>query len=396
VNPDVALLASKGVPLTPGQVVGGTLQRVEDALKSYPALGDSIREAQRRGMGGFVNAVGNDALSHIGESIPASVTPGRGTVAHVANRLGEAYDAIKPQLSAAIDGPFVNGVAKIRADISPEALDALPTFDRIVRDEILQRAKTPDLATGTDMVPYGVTAPGKPPRPAFLNGQAAKDAQTAIGQEIAGLAPSADPKTRAVVRGLKGLQDELTGSLMRNSAPGASSRLADINAGYAKYARLRDASAATSEKDGGLFTPNQFTTAVRKGDKSVGKGSFAKGGALMQDLAAAGQRVLPSTVPDSGTAMRMLVSELPMLIGFGAESAHFAPHLAGTLLAGGVAGLPYTQVGQRAATKLMTQRPWTPAASKAVIAALRPYMIDASAVGGQRAGAKALPQLPAR
>lgn len=375
-KPAVQRLIDAGVPLTPGQISGGAVKRVEDALQSWPVLGDAIKSAQRRSMEGFNTAAANEALSHIGETVPRNVKAGRDTIAHVESRLSDAYDQIKPQLSADLDTPFIQGMANIRQSIAPEALDALPTFDRVLKDEVLRRVA----ASPTGM----------------LDGQAAKDAQTAIGQEIAGMAPSPDPKTRAVVKGLRSLQDELSASLMRNSSPGAASRLSDINAGYARYARLRDASASASEKEGGLFTPYKLSQAAKKGDKSVGKGSFAKGGALMQDLASAGEQVLPSTVPDSGTAMRLLVSELPMLVGFGAESQHYFPQLAGTMIAGGVAGLPYTGLGQRLTQKALTRRPWTQSQSQAVIDAMRPYIVDAGAVGGQRTGAKTLPQLPAR
>ena len=58
------------------------------------------------------------------------------------------------------------------------------------------------------------------------------------------------------------------------------------------------------------------------GDKSAGKGAFARGDALMQDFAEVGQRVLPSTVPDSGTTGRVLMAGLAGGAGAG-TLAHF-------------------------------------------------------------------------
>lgn len=374
VRPAVQRLIDAGVQMTPGQIAGGPMRTIEDSLTSWPILGDMIKNAKTRSVATFNTAASNDALAHIGETVPSSVNPGRDTIAHVESRLGNAYDQIKPQLSADMDPPFLNGVVNIRNTIQPEALDAMPTFDRVFKDEIVRRMN---------------------PTTGALDGQAAKDAQTAIGQEISGLSPSPDPKARAVVRGLKALQSELDGSLMRNSAPGAADRLADINAGYAKYARLRTAAANASDKDEGLFTPYQLGQAVKQGDKTVGKGARAKGQALMQDLATAGQQVLPSTVPDSGTVGRGLIAELPMLLGFGSESKNFGRQIAGLVMGGPALGLPYTAAGGRLAQKAMTARPWTPAQAQLVLQTMRPAITDLGAVGSDNA-AKRLPQLPRR
>jgi len=89
--------------------------------------------------------------------------------------------------------------------------------------------------------------------------------------------------------------------------PRYAGELRQINSGWAMYARIRDA-AAQRRTSGGVFTPSDLLGAVKKGDRSVSKGSFARGDALMQDFAEAGQQVLPSKIPDSGTAGRSLAS----------------------------------------------------------------------------------------
>lgn len=361
VRPEAQLLLDQGVRLTPGQIMGGTAKRVEDSLTSTPVLGDAIRTAQRRSLSDFNRAGMNDSLSHIGETVPASIDPGRAGIGYVQGKLGDAYDAIAPKLKADIDQPFVQNVGALRQSIAPQALDNLPAFDQIIKGEILSR-----------MGPNGA-----------LDGQAAKDAQTAIGQAIRKYSPSSDPKTQALVSGLNGLQDELSASLVRNSPPEAAAKLADINAGYAKFVRLQTAAAGASEKEGGMFTPFQLSKAVKAGDSSVRKGGFARGDALMQGLSSAGEQVLPSSVPDSGTGLRMLMHEIPMMIGFGAESQHFLPQLAGTMALGGAAGFPYSATGQWLARKALTSRPWTPAQSAAALAPVRGLLGVSGAAASQ-------------
>lgn len=374
VSADVQTLLDHGVTMTPGQIAGGVLKRLEDAATSIPFLGDAIRTAQRRSVESFNRAALSRALDPIGETLPGGVNVGRDGIGYVQDRLGAAYDAVAPQLTAEVDLPFVHGVGTIRTNIAPRALDALPTFDGIVKDSILARM---DPHTGA------------------LDGQAAKDAQSEIGQAIAKFSGSSEPKTQALVKGLEGLKDELNASIARNSAPDAAARLGKINEAYANFVRLqRAAGSVGTEKTGGLFTPAQLSAGVRASDNSVRKGSFARGGALLQDLSSAGQSVLPPSVPDSGTAMRAFLAELPMIIGFGAESQHFLPKLATAGIVSGIPGLAYTKAGQKAVEAAMTSRPWTAAQSKAVMDALRPLMVEGGAAGASSA-AKKLPQLPA-
>lgn len=365
VSPQVQALIDAKVPLTPGQIAGGIGKRLEDAATSWPFLGDAIRNSQRASIAGFNRAALNRGLAPIGETMPTNINVGRDGVGYVQDRLGAAYDAIAPQLKAAIDQPFVQGVRTIRSNIAPRALDNLPTFDQIVNDQVLSRY---DPATGA------------------LDGQAAKDAQTAIGQSIKTYSPSSDPKVQALVEGLKGLQEELGGSLARNSPPEAASQLQKINTGWANFKRVQAAAASvgTERAADGMFTPAQLSSAVRVGDASVGHGQFARGDALLQDLSSAGQQVLPSSVPDSGTALRALLAEAPMIVGFGAESQHFLPQLAATAIASGIPGLAYTKGGQRIVQAVLTQRPWSAATAQTLLGPLRAALARYGAIGGQQ------------
>src|SRR5262249_48271023 len=54
-------------------------------------------------------------------------------------------------------------------------------------------------------------------------------------------------------------------------------------------------------------------SAIKRGDKSVGKGMFARGDALMQDFATAAQNVLPSRIPTSGTSERAAMMAAPAI-----------------------------------------------------------------------------------
>jgi len=117
---------------------------------------------------------------------------------------------------------------------------------------------------------------------------------------------------------------------------------------YAGFARIRDAASRTGA-DQGVFSPAQLAAAVRGADKSAGKGAFARGQALLQDLAGPAKAVMSRSVNDSGTPERAA------LMG-----AILAPQVALTgLMAGAPAALFYTNVGRRLFERLATGSPQT-------------------------------------
>jgi len=80
---------------------------------------------------------------------------------------------------------------------------------------------------------------------------------------------------------------------------------------------------------------------VRAGDQTTRRRGYAAGNALGQDLADAGRAVLPSKIPDSGTAGRGFIG-----LALGGGSA----------LAGGPLGMLATAGGLKAAAQLYTPR----------------------------------------
>lgn len=95
--------------------------------------------------------------------------------------------------------------------------------------------------------------------------------------------------------------------MVERTNPNEAGQLQKINKAYADYAILRKAaSMGGTAGNEGLFTPAQLNSAVRMADSSAGKGAYASGKARMQDFSDAAMSVLPSKVPDSGTAGRLM------------------------------------------------------------------------------------------
>ena len=161
---------------------------------------------------------------------------------------------------------------------------------------------------------------------------------------------------------------------MRVNSPDLAQKLANANQAWANFARIRAAGASQGAMNNeGVFTAGQLQNAVRSADKSVGKGATATGNALMQDLSGAGQRVLGSKYPDSGTTGRGLMALLAPA-GMMAAPEQTLMTLGGI----GAGALPYTQLGQRAAAALLTARPQLAQPVGKAVSKLGPVVVTGS------------------
>ena len=105
----------------------------------------------------------------------------------------------------------------------------------------------------------------------------------------------------SVARGARGAME----NLLERQAPGTLDAYLNANAAYRNTSILADATAAAMNADG-IFTPAQLGQAARQNARQfTGRMSAATTDRPFYELQRAGQQVMPSKVPDSGTAGRM-------------------------------------------------------------------------------------------
>jgi hypothetical protein len=328
VTPDIKTLMNEGITPTPGQIMGGNWRAAEEKLTSVPLLGDAIKSGQRRAINQFNQAAYRRALDPIGKGTPEI---GRGGITAVKKALGDAYDELLPKISFKADQQFVGDVARLQAMAKNLPAPQAAQFDKILENKLVARMTSQGGMTGETMkgVESELTriAKGYKGDASFDN----RELGDAIGEVLASL-------RRTTIR----------------SNPQHAKELQAINLGYANYARLRQA-ASSLGAEGGVFTPAQLQNAVKSGDKSVGKGSFAAGSALMQDLSEAGKNTLSSKYPDSGTAGRLMMDAgAAAAVGTGAM---LSPAILKGAALTAIPALGYTPWGQKALASLLTQRP---------------------------------------
>lgn len=270
-------LARQGVRLTPGQMLGGTAQRLEDASTSVPVLGDAIRSARKAGLESFDRAAINRVLAPIGQALPDNVDMGRDAVRLAHKAVSDAYDNALGAVTVAPDTQFTQELQQIRQ----------ATVQGAARDE---------LAAAVQRIEDAFQEP--------ISGRDLKALDEELGLAIRSTPNS--PTGRALRDALGRLQDSLDGALGR-ADPNALAAKNAADEAYANLVRVEGA-AGMSGARGGVFGPAQLQNAVRSAEGGARKSRFARGEALMQDLTDPAMEVLPQTVPDSGTALRSLVT----------------------------------------------------------------------------------------
>lgn len=330
------LLANTGVTMTPGQVLGGAFARMEEKATSLPILGDMIKNAQQRSVQSFNKAAYNDVLAPIGKSYDGPA--GSEGVQAVGQQIGQAYDsALSKMTFRAADPQFQSDITNLAG-----MAKSLPPAQQQTFMNILQTQVFGKLASNGQM-----------------DGPTLKGAQSELSRIARGYMGDPSFDNRQLGQAVGEIKNAIDNSLPRYNAPADVTNLANANASYAKFVRLRGAASSQGAMNNdGIFTASQLQNSVRAADKSAGKGATATGSALMQDLSGAGQSVLGSKYPDSGTPGRAaLMGVLGALGGGGATAAGFGGP---TLAAGGaaaLAALPYTSSGQKLAQALLMSRP---------------------------------------
>lgn len=351
---DVKKLIDAGVVPTIGQTLGGAAKRVEDGLTSVPIVGDVIKSGQRRAVEQFNAAAINRALQPVGAKLPQGLNAGNDAVEYAGKKISSVYDELLPKMNLVADDAFNQQLQSLRGLANEMPDSQAKQFNAILDNNILKRFS-----------PNG-----------HMIGTTAKEVDSKIGQLYRSYSKSPDPDHRMLANALKETQ-----SIFREAAkranPQFAKELGAADKAYANLLRVENAAGRVGSKDG-VFSPAALRGAVRAKDSSMNKRQFARGNALMQDLADAGQSALGQTVPDSGSAYRIFTGT-----GLAGLTSLLNPALGAGLLGSGAI---YSPVGQKMVAKLLTQRPdfATPiagllnASSPALAAAVPPLLYGAT------------------
>lgn len=338
-------LDNSGVDLTVGQIGRGTDTKagrligwLEDRAAGLPGYDAIINTPRLRGTEGFNRA----AFKELG----GSGATGSAGIAEGQNAVNNAYSFLD-NTNLPLDAQFAGSQAGVRA-----GLPGLPAFG----PEIGRSLDTIDLAS----------------RNGSLSG---RDWQSALRTNKANRSSIAgQPFSDNAVSAMGDVENNLLDFAARQS-PGSVDDLGKANALNMKFQTLASAlDNGPAQRAGELFSPNRLDDAARQAARKFGgRVKSMKGDRPFYDLTKAGMDVLPSQIPDSGTAGRALLYA-PLYAGglgtIGGGAGYFAGGESGDAAQGGAVGsgvglaVPlalsaiYSKSGQRGLQKfLLGDRP---------------------------------------
>jgi hypothetical protein len=268
--------------LTPGQQFGGALKTAEDSLSSVPFTGGALAKGRQLSIADLNRELYGRALAPIGETFTGKEV-GRVGVKEVTKKLNDAYERLKPQLTWRAQGSeWIADVTALTRKVSE-----LPP-------ELQKQAR----AIFDNNVAHNMERGG------VMDGETFKRVESDLGTLAANYKSSTLGAERELGKRIEEMQGIMRDQLERSN-PAVAAELQKLNSGWAVLVRIQEASARRAGSNG-IISPADLSNAVRKTDRTVRKGAFSRGDALLQDLSDPAQDVLPSGVGSSGTGERLL------------------------------------------------------------------------------------------
>lgn len=279
ISPEARALYAQGVELTPGQALGGTYKKLEEAAKSIPIAGDIVAGAEKRSIESFNRAVIDDALTSLNTKVPKKLV-GREAINYADDAISNAYNKVLGKAKVTADTTLLDDLSSLTSRMAQELPEQRATqFDKIISQKVLNKFKT-DTLTGTQW----------------------KSIDSELGRLASNYMNTSDADQRILGGAIKEAQLNLR-ELLARANPEKAVEIAKANNAFSKFLRVERAAGSVGAQEG-VFSPAQLLSATKALDESLRKGQFARGKATMQPMAEGAKTVMGANLPDSGTAYR--------------------------------------------------------------------------------------------
>lgn len=357
---DVRNLMDLGVRPTPGQMMGGAFNRIEQGVANVtPLTGDMIKASRRRGVLSLNEAMVNDVLAPIGVRLPQDTEIGRPALNFMADQARDAYQAAVPAAGAFLDPTAERNLQQLHANTRFLSRDQREQFDNIMQAHLHDKIS----------------------QTRHLSGESFKEAESALGQEANNFLynRNSNPNELKLGNALREAQAILRENLERSDPATAAA----IRAANQTFARMQTVSRAVAQPsmDPGVFSPAGLQRAAY--DETLSRNARMRGTGPYMAEGDMARRVLGPTIPDSGTPYGQMMRVLGGIGGLtGGGAAGVDPHTLALALgvAGGVGSI-YNPVMQPLMAHLMATRHPAIAAMAQPIRAATP-LVTTGAVHG--------------
>ena len=257
-----------GITPTTGQTLGGQFRTLEEFAQNLPLIGSSIENARERVLFDFNKGVINKALDKVKDKLPADVI-GRDAIKYASDQVSDKYDEVLAKMSFDLDFATTSNILS--------ALSKNTSLDSNQRQKVSEKLNN---------IVFNKFSGQK------LDGKTYKGIESDLRKEASDYINSQSADEKQIGRALSDVLGVLKKELYFQN-PKQTPQLRRIDSAYSDLSVVNIA-AANSGAPNGVFTPKQFSTAVRQADETRRKSAFAKGTAKSQQISDAGVQVLGS------------------------------------------------------------------------------------------------------
>jgi hypothetical protein len=280
------IIPTIGQGINPKTILGNAARGMEELSTSIPWTGSIIKNARDRPRAQFLSTVFKDVSDSSG-------LPGISKVGH------EGIDLLKNQYRNAYDSMLLGHAIPINNSLGSNIDNLVTDKVRYLNDADRQWANN-FINRQFESVPLTNGA---------IDAKHLNTISSNLKSEARGLTGSQNKAQASLGDLLKDTATEITHYRDSFLPENTAEAIKKLDTGYAKFKRIERAASNIGAEEG-RFNPSQLYSAIRAMDKSKDKGSFAIGGALMQDMASSGKSVLNNTLADSQTPARMMNASL--------------------------------------------------------------------------------------
>jgi hypothetical protein len=318
-----------GITPTTGQTLGGQFKTLEEFAENIPLVGQSIQNAKQRVLFDFNKSVINKALAKASDptkqdklSLPADVI-GRDAIEYASKTVSDKYDDVLSKITFDLDFATTSNILGELAKAKSLSADQRDKVAVALNDIVLSKFSGQK-----------------------LDGKTYKGIESDLRQKASDYVNSATASEKEIGYALSDVLKVLKKELYFQN-PKQTPTLRRVDAAFSDLSVINVAAANTGAKSG-VFTPQQFATAVRQQDPTRRKSSFAKGKAKGQDISDAALEVIGDTTGASQTGR--------LALGIGGGYGLLSEPTVGTATAIGVPAA-YSQGGQKLIDALLRNRP---------------------------------------
>jgi len=311
-----------GITPTPGQTLGGMYKKAEDFAQNLPLIGSQIRNAREKVLFDFNKGVINKALDKVGDKLPENVV-GRDAVAYAAEQVSNKYDEVLAKMKFDLDFKTTSGI--------------LNALNKANLPSVAQREEATNVLNNVALNKFS----GK-----TLTGAEYKSIESDLAKEVIKYKNSQSASDRNIGDALDGVLKNFKTELYQQNQR-YTPQLRRIDSAYGDL-KVMERAAANTGAENGVFTPKQYSLAVKQSDITRQKSAFARGTARGQELSEAALKTIGQDA-NSTLEGRLAIGSL------GGIAALSQPMVSIPAIAG--ASTLYSPMGIRAADIALRQRP---------------------------------------